>query len=236
LQDISRLVNNGAAFCFTTRILDAQSLCIFVLMAPQIPLFSDPTRQHITLKDGELVYYPQFFSLQEATACMQTLMEKIAWQQERMKMYGKEVLFPRLMAWYGDAGSTYAFSGNTYTPQAWTEELLHIKERIEPEAGVCFNSVLLNRYRYGKDSMGWHADDEPELGRNPVIASFNLGATRRFMLRHQQAGLKYELELQHGSLLIMKGALQHHWQHQVPKTTKVSGERINLTFRVIQNV
>ncbi|UPK70496.1 alpha-ketoglutarate-dependent dioxygenase AlkB family protein [Chitinophaga filiformis] len=217
-------------------MLDAQPLCIFVVMEPQIPLFNDPAGQHITLKDGELVYYPQFFSLQEATSYLQVLTERIPWQQERMKMYGKEVLFPRLMAWYGDAGSNYAFSGNTYTPQAWTEELLQIKERIEPEAGVRFNSVLLNRYRNGKDSMGWHADDEPELGLNPVIASVNLGASRRFMLRHPQAGLKYELDLQHGSLLIMKGALQHHWQHQVPKTTKVSGERINLTFRVIQRV
>lgn len=217
-------------------MLDAQPLCIFVVMEPQIPLFSDPASQHITLKDGELVYYPQFFSLQEATSYLQVLTEKIPWQQERMKMYGKEVLFPRLMAWYGDAGNNYAFSGNTYTPQAWTEELLQIKERIEPEAGVGFNSVLLNRYRNGKDSMGWHADDEPELGLNPVIASVNLGASRRFMLRHPEAGLKYELDLQHGSLLIMKGALQHHWQHQVPKTTKVSGERINLTFRVIQSV
>lgn len=217
-------------------MLDAQPLCIFVLMEPQIPLFSDPASQHITLKDGELVYYPQFFSLQEATLYMHTLMEKIRWQQESMMMYGKPVLFPRLMAWYGDAGSTYAFSGKTYTPEAWTDELRGIKERIEPIAGVQFNSVLLNRYRNGKDSMGWHADDEPELGHNPVIASVNLGASRRFMLRNQEAGLKYELELQHGSLLLMKGALQHHWQHQVPKTAKVSGERINLTFRVIQRV
>jgi alkylated DNA repair dioxygenase AlkB len=205
-------------------------------MEPQIPLFSGPAGQHITLKDGELVYYPQFFSLQDATAYLYTLMETIQWQQESMMMYGKPVLFPRLMSWYGDAGSTYAFSGKTYTPEGWTEELLQIKEQIEPVAGVQFNSVLLNRYRHGKDSMGWHADDEPELGNNPVIASVNLGASRRFMLRHKEAGLKYELELQHGSLLIMKGALQHHWQHQVPKTTKVSGERINLTFRVIQRV
>ncbi|PWV53782.1 alpha-ketoglutarate-dependent dioxygenase AlkB [Chitinophaga sp. S165] len=205
-------------------------------MEPQIPLFSDPASQHITLKDGELVYYPQFFSLQDATSHLHMLMEKIQWQQESMMMYGKPVLFPRLMAWYGDTGSTYAFSGKTYTPEGWTDELLKIKEQIEPAAGVRFNSVLLNRYRDGKDSMGWHADDEPELGKNPVIASVNLGAVRRFMLRHPEAGLKYELELQHGSLLIMKGALQHHWQHQVPKTTKVSGERINLTFRVIQRV
>lgn len=202
-------------------------------MEPQLPLFSDPASQHINLKDGELVYYPQFFSLQEATGYMHSLMEKIRWQQESMMMYGRQVLFPRLMAWYGDAGSTYTFSGKTYAPEGWADELLLIKERVASVAGVRFNSVLLNRYRNGKDSMGWHADDEPELGVNPVIASVNFGASRRFMLRHLQAGLKYELELQHGSLLIMKGALQHHWQHQVPKTARVSEERINLTFRVI---
>jgi alkylated DNA repair dioxygenase AlkB len=205
-------------------------------MQSQIPLFGDPDSQHIYLQDGELVYSPQFFMEPEADGYFHALMEKIHWQQESMMMYGKPVLFPRLMAWYGDTGSSYAFSGKTYTPQAWTDELLKIKDRIEPTAGVRFNSVLLNRYRSGKDSMGWHADDEPELGRNPVIASVNLGATRRFLLRHVKAGLKYELELRHGSLLVMSGALQHHWQHQVPKTARVSGERINLTFRVVQQV
>jgi len=203
-------------------------------MEPQIPLFSDPACQYIALKDGELVYCPQFFPLPEANHYLHTLLSSINWQQESMVMYGKPVLFPRLMAWYGDAGSSYSFSGKTYHPSPWTNELLQIKEAIAPLSGVDFNSVLLNRYRNGKDSMGWHADDEPELGINPVIASVNLGATRRFMLRHVKEGDKFELELQHGSLLVMKGALQHHWQHQVPKTTKVLAERINLTFRVVQ--
>lgn len=205
-------------------------------MQPQIPLFNDPDCQHIFLKDGELVYFPQFFSVWEAGQFMRTLLEEIHWQQDSMVMYGKEVLFPRLMAWYGDDGSSYSFSGNTYKPKPWTEALLKIRRQIEPAAGAEFNSVLLNRYRNGKDSMGWHADDEPELGLNPVIASVNLGAARRFMLRHIKEDHKYELELQHGSLLVMKGALQHYWQHQVPKTTKVSEERINLTFRLIHRV
>ncbi|MBW8686195.1 alpha-ketoglutarate-dependent dioxygenase AlkB family protein [Chitinophaga rhizophila] len=204
-------------------------------MEPQIPLFNDPDSQHISLKDGELVYCPQFFKLPEANHYMHQLLHTINWQQEGMMMYGKQVLFPRLMAWYGDAGSSYSFSGSTYAPLPWTDELLQIRAQIIPLAGVDFNSVLLNRYRNGKDSMGWHADDEPELGVNPVIASVNLGAPRRFMLRHVKEGDKFELSLEHGSLLIMKGALQHHWQHQVPKTTKVSAERINLTFRVIHH-
>ena len=202
-------------------------------MEPQIPLFSDPDCQQISLKDGELVYCPQFFPLRGANHYLHTLLHSIHWQQEGMVMYGKPVLFPRLMAWYGEAGSSYTFSGKTYDPAPWTNELLRIKDAIEDLAGVDFNSVLLNRYRDGNDSMGWHADDEPELGLNPVIASVNFGATRRFMLRHVKEGHKFELKLQHGSLLIMKGTLQHYWQHQVPKTTKVSGERINLTFRTI---
>lgn len=202
----------------------------------QLPFFDEPSGQVIPLRDGELYYYPQFFTAEVADMYFRELMARIDWKQEGMMMYGKPVLFPRLMAWYGDVGSSYAFSGKRYEPAAWTTELSAIKEMVAKAAGVTFNSVLLNRYRNGNDSMGWHADDEPELGRDPVIASVNFGATRRFMLRHQQAGLKYELNLMHGSLLIMKGSLQHYWQHQVPKTAKPMAERINLTFRVIKPV
>ena len=206
-------------------------------MDPQLPFFSEPGNHLIPLKDGELVYFPHLFSGEEANLLLKALLENIHWQQESMMMYGKQVPFPRLMAWFGDTGSSYSFSGKTYHPSPWTKDLLYIKSRIEEEAGVTFNSVLVNRYRNGQDSMGWHADDEPELGRDPVIASFNLGASRRFMLRHKtEKDQRYELELQHGSLLIMKGALQHHWQHQVPKTTRPLGERINLTFRVIRHI
>ncbi|MBS0025754.1 alpha-ketoglutarate-dependent dioxygenase AlkB family protein [Chitinophaga sp. 22321] len=188
----------------------------------------------ISLLNGELVYYPQFFDTAESDNCMRMLTDTIAWKQESMKMYGREVLFPRLMAWYGDAGSSYAFSGNVFTPQPWTPLLAQIRDRITPLCGQSFNSVLLNLYRNGNDSMGWHADNEPELGARPVIASVNFGATRRFLLRYKDdRSRKYELALQHGSLLIMKGTLQQYWEHQVPKTTKVSTGRINLTFRFI---
>jgi len=205
-------------------------------MSQQLFVFPEDDSPHeILLKDGVLEYYPHFFPLAEADLLLQQLLKEIDWKQESMNMYGKKVLFPRLMAWHGDAGSTYAFSGNAYHPQPWTPPLLKIKQRIEPVAGVHFNSVLLNLYRNGKDAMGWHADDEPELGPDPVIASVNLGATRRFMLRYKtDHQLKYELELQHGSLLIMKGTLQHYWQHQVPKTALTLPSRINLTFRVIK--
>lgn len=190
--------------------------------------------KEISLLNGELVYYPQFFTTVESDDFMRILTDNIAWKQESMMMYGKPVLFPRLMAWHGDATSSYRFSGTTYAPEAWTPALAQIRERITPVSGHAFNSVLLNLYRNGNDSMGWHADDEPELGHEPVIASVNFGATRRFQLRykndHQR---KYELPLQHGSLLIMKGSLQTYWEHQVPKTTKINTGRINLTFRFI---
>lgn len=188
----------------------------------------------ITLLNGALAYYPQFFSTVESDDYMRILTDTIAWKQESMKMYGREILFPRLMAWYGDAATSYGFSGNLFSAEPWTPPLPEIRDRITPVCGQSFNSVLLNLYRNGNDSMGWHADDEPELGHHPVIASVNFGATRRFMLRyksdHQR---KYEVALQHGSLLIMKGALQEYWEHQVPKTSKISTGRINLTFRSI---
>jgi alkylated DNA repair dioxygenase AlkB len=193
----------------------------------------DATRE-ISLMNGELVYYPHFFNSVESDDCMQQLTDTIAWKQESMKMYGKPVLFPRLMAWHGDAATAYRFSGNTFAPAPWTPLLLQIRDRITPVSGHAYNSVLLNLYRNGNDSMGWHADDEPELGPQPVIASVNFGATRRFMLRYKSDhSRKYELPLQHGSLLIMKGALQQYWEHQVPKTAKPATGRINLTFRFI---
>jgi alkylated DNA repair dioxygenase AlkB len=205
-------------------------------MSRQLPVFPEqPQPRQIRLQNGALDYYPQFFAAAEADALLEQLLHNIAWKQESMQLYGKTVPFPRLMAWYGDAGSNYAFSGAAYTPLPWTEELLHIRQRILGPAGALFNSVLLNLYRNGRDSMGWHADDEPELGDDPLIASVNFGASRRFMLRYKQDHqLKYELELHHGSLLIMKGSLQHYWQHQVPKTAQALPTRINLTFRTIK--
>ncbi|MGF7150480.1 alkylated DNA repair dioxygenase AlkB [Sphingomonas zeicaulis] len=156
----------------------------------------------------------------------------IAWKQDRISMYGKQIPLPRLTSWYGDAGRSYTYSGITSHPNPWNKGLLHLKEKIEACAGIRFNSVLLNWYRDGDDHLSWHADDEPELGRNPIIASASFGAARDFVIRrHDDPSVRIMLPLRHGSLLVMKGALQHFWQHAVPRRKAVEGSRFNLTFR-----
>jgi len=204
----------------------------------QLDMFGQPQPSHnplIQLPNAELLYYPTFFDKPEADQLLQSLLANIEWQQDRIKMYGKEIPLPRLSAWYGDDNKPYTYSGIKLTPKPWTVELLRIKERIEAVAGVQFSSVLLNRYRDGKDYISWHTDAEKELGRNPVIGSVNFGATRRFQLRRiDDQAVKQEVELSHGTLLVMKGETQHFWQHQVPKTATPIGERLNLTFRVIR--
>lgn len=203
----------------------------------QLNLFEmqkDLDNPNIHLKNGNLIYYPSFFSESESDFLYKRLIDSIEWKQDKMSIYGRDIPLPRLSAWYGDAKKPYTYSGIRLNPLPWTEELLTIKRKIEVEAGVVFTSVLLNRYRDGKDYIGWHADAEKELGQNPVIGSVNFGATRRFQLRrmddHKE---KFEVELKHGTLLVMNGETQHFWQHQVPKTASIIGERLNLTFRVI---
>lgn len=186
------------------------------------------------IRNGEFIYLPNFFSKQESDFFFNSLKNNVLWKQESMNIYGKRVDFPRLTSWYGDNDKPYSFSGITLNPNPWTKELLEIKNRIEPETNVNFNSVLLNRYRNGSDSISWHTDAEKELGKNPIIASVNFGATRNFQLRHIETKEKIDIDLSHGCLLIMQGELQHFWQHQIPKTTKPVNERINLTFRVIK--
>lgn len=187
-----------------------------------------------TVSNGEFIFLPNFFSRIEADLLLNSLKQNIVWRQESMNMYGKKIDFPRLTAWYGNNDKPYSFSGITLQPLPWTNEILTIKYKIEPIANTVFNSVLLNLYRDGNDSISWHTDAEKELGINPIIASVNFGATRKFQLRHIKTKEKLDIELTHGSLLIMQGELQHYWQHQVPKTSKPVGERINLTFRVIK--
>ena len=186
------------------------------------------------VENGEYIYLPNFFSKTDSDMFLKSLTDNILWKQESMNMYGNRIDFPRLTAWYGDNDKPYKFSGITLQPLPWTTEILAIKNKIEPQSKVIFNSVLLNRYRNGNDSISWHTDAEPELGKNPIIASVNFGATRTFQLRHIHTKEKLEIELSHGSVLIMQGELQHFWQHQVPKTKEKIGERINLTFRVIK--
>ena len=189
--------------------------------------------QPVVLKNGEYIYYPNFINVPTANDYLEALKNNIDWKQESMNMYGKQVMFPRLTAWYGDNDKPYSFSGIKLNPTLWSKELLEIKNLIEPTCNVEFNSVLLNLYRDGNDSISWHTDAEKELGKNPLIASVNFGAERKFQIRHNETHETHNIILKHGSLLIMKGELQHYWKHQVPKQKAVLKERINLTFRVI---
>jgi alkylated DNA repair dioxygenase AlkB len=179
-----------------------------------------------------LDYRPNFFPQPESQTYFEHLTHTIQWKQEELRIYGRVVKTPRLTAWYGDEGAAYTYSGVRFEGLPWTAELLEIKHKVETAFGVGFNSVLLNLYRDGRDSMGWHSDDEQELGLNPVIASVNFGQERRFDFRHKENHtLKHSVLLGDGSILLMKGDIQHHWQHQVAKTAKPIGARINLTFR-----
>ncbi|WP_445385495.1 alpha-ketoglutarate-dependent dioxygenase AlkB family protein [Robiginitalea sp. IMCC44478] len=188
----------------------------------------------IQLPDAELLYQPDFLDLQEADAFFSYLRNDVPWQQDDIRVFGKTYAQPRLTALFGLEGKPYTYSGITMLPHPFPERLNKLKAAVEKQAGVAFTSCLLNLYRDGNDSNGWHADNEKELGQNPVIASVSLGETRKFKMKHRRdKNLKYDLELVAGSLLIMKGSTQHHWLHQVPKTKKPVGERINLTFRRI---
>lgn len=209
---------------------------ISILFMHQFDLFgeSHDPKKPIMIRNGEYIHIPNFYSIKEADFFFEILQGKINWKQESMFLYGKEVKFPRLTAWYGENDKPYSFSGITLKPLPWTDELEKIKKDIEPLSNASFNSVLLNLYRDGSDSISWHTDAEKELGRNPIIASVNFGAERIFQLRHMHTKERIDIPLKHGSLLIMGGELQHFWQHQVPKTKKVNQARINLTFRVIK--
>lgn len=163
------------------------------------------------------------------------LREQIEWQQHRLHIFGRELDAPRLSCWIGDPGLHYRYSGTRFVPHPWPSALLPLRARLADVCGAAFNSVLANLYRDGSDSMGWHADDERELGPDPVIASVSLGATRRFVLRCRQPGARsVSMELPHGSLLRMAGSTQQNYRHALPRTRKVVGPRINLTFRRIR--
>ncbi|KTD35931.1 hypothetical protein Lnau_0915 [Legionella nautarum] len=181
-----------------------------------------------------LDYFPQFFSKKKADSYFHTLSNRIAWQEETILIVGREVKVPRLMAWYGDEDAIYSYSGVKHEPKKWIEPLLEIKAYLQNCLGIQFNSVLANLYRNGQDSMGWHADNEPELGNQPVIASVSFGAERQFSLRHKKQKAVLKLPLGHGSVLLMSGETQHYWKHALPKSKLVNEPRINLTFRQIK--
>lgn len=184
--------------------------------------------------NGEVLFFPGFFTKAESDAHYSLLLQEINWKHEAIKMFGKEVMQPRLTAWYGDGDKSYSYSGITMHPIVWTDALLQIKQRIESVAATSFTSALLNLYRSGNDSMGWHRDNEKELGINPVIGSVSFGATRTFQLRdYNNKSVIKSIDLTHGSLLLMRGETQHYWEHRVPKESNSFKERINITFRKI---
>lgn len=184
-------------------------------------------------KDGEVMFIPNFYTEEESNFVMERLINEIPWQQDQIKMYGKEINLPRLTSWFGE-GAPYFYSGIKMDAHRWTPLLSLLKHKVEEDgAKVNFNSVLLNYYRDGKDSVSWHQDNETELGHQPTIASLTFGATRTFKFRHLNDKEVIKLELTNGSLVIMKGDTQNKWEHCIPKTSKIIGPRINLTFRII---
>ncbi len=193
-----------------------------------------PEKQSLQLPDSDLIYFPNFLKFDVANTYFNTFKTTTPWQQDNIKVFGKVYPQPRLTALYGNNGKPYTYSNITMQPHPFTKALLAIKQKIEKETTAHFTSCLMNYYRDGNDSNGWHADNEKELGENPIIASITLGQERFFHLKHRKnKAMTYKLLLAHGSLLLMQGETQHHWLHQIPKTKKPIGERINLTFRVI---
>ena len=187
------------------------------------------------LQDADLEYYPRFFDLAKANELFNKLKTDVPWQQDDIVVYGKKYAQPRLTALYGNEGKPYGYSNIIMQPHNWSPLIMYIKNEIEIVSQENFTTVLLNNYRNGRDSNGWHADNEKELGRNPIIASVSFGAERVFQMKHNAIkNLKQNIILEHGSLLIMKGTTQHFWKHQIPKTMKPIEERINLSFRIIK--
>lgn len=186
------------------------------------------------LPGAELWFAPDWLATEEADVLLVSLRGEIHWETHRLRLFGRELDSPRLSCWIGDEGAAYTYSGARFQPHPWPAALLTIRQRLAKELDGAFNSVLANRYRDGRDCMGWHSDNESALGPRPLIASLSLGATRRFVLKHRhEPSRKLELELPHGSLLVMGGDTQRNYKHALPRTAKPLGERINLTFRRI---
>ena len=188
----------------------------------------------LDLPDAVFEYYPNFFTKEKADELYNSLNKNTPWQQDTITVYGKSHQQPRLTALYGNEGKPYKYSNIVMKPHSWNPTLIHIKELVEEKANQNFTTVLLNLYRNERDSNGWHADNEKELGRNPIIASLSLGEERTFQLKHNTIkDAKQNIILKHGSLLLMKEGSQIHYKHQIPKTTSSKKPRINLTFRTI---
>lgn len=199
-------------------------------------LFSQE-KQHFILPNAELIYVPDFFSKLQADNYFKTIKDQTNWQHDDITVFGKIYKQPRLTALFGNSNQTYSYSNITMHPKPFTSNLLDIKTKVEDFSDEKFNTLLVNLYRDGNDSNGWHADNEKELGTNPVIASVSFGEKRPFHFKHRLLkNERHKLNLEHGSLLIMKGEMQHYWLHQIAKTKRQIQPRINLTFRRLISV
>jgi alkylated DNA repair dioxygenase AlkB len=222
----------------------SENLQGFIINIPNGELFYSENFFNKKISDRSVEYFLENDTNNWKTTNWRTLTSKefseiffrnIKWKHDAINMYGKKIPLPRLTSWYGDSGKSYSYSGINSNPNEWNKGLLYIKKEIEKIANIEFNSVLLNWYRDGEDYLNWHADDEKELGESPIIASVNFGETRDFLLRNNEKTQKITIPLKHGTLLVMRGKLQHYWQHSVPKRKKVHDVRFNLTYRVIYN-
>jgi alkylated DNA repair dioxygenase AlkB len=194
----------------------------------------DSRCEQLKLPGAEILFYPDWLEPSLADSLMKVARGKVRWECHRIKIFGREVDSPRLSCWIGDSDASYVYSQTRFEPHPWLPELQLVRERLQDEFDCRLNSVLANLYRHGQDSMGWHSDDEPELGPQPLIASISLGATRRFSFKAKTPDAKAQhLELMHGSLLLMCGDTQKNYRHALAKTAKPTGERINLTYRNI---
>jgi alkylated DNA repair dioxygenase AlkB len=191
--------------------------------------------ENLLPKDGIAIYFGVVFSEKEATQICKALFDTIPWKQDEVVMFGKKIITKRKVAWYADAGITYTYAGVKKSGLQWTEMLDGIKQKVEGITGAKYNACLLNLYHEGEEGMGWHQDNEKEMVAGSSIASLSFGAVRKFAFKHATTNERLDIELAHGSLLDMKGPIQQHWYHSLPKTKKVTQMRINLTFRLMHS-
>ncbi len=194
-------------------------------------LFNQDITNNLLHKDGTVDYYPNMLTHNEANRYFELLSQKIVWENDDVIIFGKHIVAKRKVAWYGDSDYLYTYSNTTKQALAWIKELLELKQMVEKLTETKFNSCLLNLYHNGNEGIGWHSDDEESLEPNSTIASLSLGAERKFSFKHKQNKETISLVLEHGSLLIMKDNTQTNWVHSLPKSNKITGPRINLTFR-----
>lgn len=185
------------------------------------------------LENGWIYFDPHYFPVEVANELMHYFRSELAWETGSIQLFGKEYQIPRNQVYFADYGKSYGYSGKSMRISKWNEKVMSIRSKLVEEFRFPVNACLANLYRTGKDSNGWHADNEKELGEAPVIYSLSFGQTRKFQLKHLKTGERINLELNSGSLLIMGGEMQHYWKHQVPKQLKIAKDRVNLTFRYI---